>query len=214
MIALDDTKTRIILAAIKAVRQYGLEGTRIQNVSDLAGISPGALYRYFESKEKLLEECFTYVDRQAAAIFDQLAFDPHAIVADPVGAVKSLWLPYFRFWVAHPDETVFYHRFRDSALFPEYDRTRDISYFGSFVCMVQAFQQVFPGIRQINQDLLWLHVLTTTVLYAKYVAEGVLRADQETEETVFQLLATGLSGYLRPETGCQKAAQPCLARCE
>ena len=154
------------------------------------------------------------MDRQAAAIFDQLAFDPHAIVADPVGAVRSLWLPYFRFWVAHPDETVFYHRFRDSALFPEYDRTRDISYFGSFVCMVQAFQQVFPGIRQINQDLLWLHVLTTTVLYAKYVAEGVLRADQETEETVFQLLATGLSGYLRPETGCQKAAQPCLARCE
>ena len=207
MVKLDDTRTRIISAAIRAVRQHGLEGVRIQNVSSLAGVSPGALYRYFESKEKLLEECFTYVDRQAAAIFDQLAFDPHAIVADPVGAVKSLWLP-------HPDETVFYHRIRDSAFFPEYDRTRDISYFGSFVCMVQAFQQVFPGIRQINQDLLWLHVLTTTVLYAKYVAEGVLRADQETEETVFQLLATGLSDYLRPETGCQKAAQPCLARCE
>ena len=214
MVKLDDTRTRIISAAIRAVRQHGLEGVRIQNVSSLAGVSPGALYRHFESKDQMIEECFTYVDRQAAAIFDQLAFDPHAIVADPVGAVRSLWLPYFRFWVAHPDETVFYHRFRDSALFPEYDRTRDISYFGSFVCMVQAFQQVFPGIRQINQDLLWLHVLTTTVLYAKYVAEGVLRADQETEETVFQLLATGLSGYLRPETGCQKAAQPCLARCE
>ena len=205
---------RILSPVMKAVRQYGLEGVRVQNVSELAGISPGALYRHFDGKDRLLLECFLYVDRQAAAIFDQLAFDPHAIVADPVGAVKSLWLPYFRFWVAHPDETIFYHRIRDSAFFPEYDRTRDISYFGSFVCMVQAFQQVFPGIRQINQDLLWLHVLTTTVLYAKYVAEGVLRADQETEETVFQLLATGLSGYLRPETGCQKAAQPCLARCE
>lgn len=205
MVKLDDTRTRIISAAIRAVRQHGLEGARIQNVSSLAGVSPGALYRYFESKEKLLEECFTYVDRQAAAIFDQLAFDPHAIVADPVGAVRGLWLPYFRFWVAHPDETVFYHRFRDSALFPEYDRTRDISYFGSFVCMVQAFQQVFPGIRRMNQDLLWLHVLTTTVLYAKYVAEGVLSADQETEETVFQLLATGLSGYLKPENSCEKA---------
>ena len=39
VIALDDTKTRIITAAIKAVRQYGLEGVRIQNVSELAGIS-------------------------------------------------------------------------------------------------------------------------------------------------------------------------------
>ena len=199
MVKLDDTRTRIISAAIRAVRQHGLEGVRIQNVSSLAGVSPGALYRYFESKEKLLEECFTYVDRQAAAIFDQLAFDPHAIVADPVGAVKSLWLPYFRFWVAHPDETVFYHRIRDSAFFPEYDRTRDISYFGSFVCMVQAFQQVFPGIRQINQDLLWLHVLTSTVMYAKYVVEGILPNDQETEDTVFQLLTTGLSGYLKPK---------------
>ena len=68
---LDDTKTRIILATMKAVRQYGLEGVRIQNVSELAGVSPGALYRYFDSKERLIVESFTYVDKQAAAIFDQ-----------------------------------------------------------------------------------------------------------------------------------------------
>ena len=54
VIILDDTKTRIIIAAIKAVRQYGLEGVRIQNVSDLAGISPGALYRHFESKDQMI----------------------------------------------------------------------------------------------------------------------------------------------------------------
>lgn len=51
---MDDTKIRIMSAAMKAVRQYGLEGMRIQNVSDLAGISPGALYRYFESKDQLI----------------------------------------------------------------------------------------------------------------------------------------------------------------
>lgn len=198
VVKLDDTRTRIISAAIKAVRQHGLEGARIQNVSSLAGVSPGALYRYFESKERLLEECFTYVDRQAAAVFDQLDFDPLAMVSDPVGAVKSLWLPYFRFWVAHPDETVFYHRFRDSALFPEYDRNRESGYFHSFVGMVRAFRHTFPGIKRMNQDLLWLHVLTSTVMYAKYVAEGVLPASQDTEETVFQLLTTGLSGYLKP----------------
>lgn len=35
---MDGTKARIISAAIKAVRQYGLEGVRIQNVCDLAEI--------------------------------------------------------------------------------------------------------------------------------------------------------------------------------
>lgn len=199
MITLDDTRTRIIFAAIRAVRQYGLEGVRIQNVSELAGVSSGAIYRYFDSKDQLLVECFTYVDRQAAAIFEHLKFNPLVMLADPVGTIKGLWLPYFRFWTSHPDETVFYHRFRDSAFFPKYDKSRDVTYFKTFIGMVHTFKKVFPGLDRINQDLLWLHVLTSTVMYAKYVVEGTLPNNQETEDTVFQLLTTGLSGYLKPD---------------
>lgn len=196
---LDDTRMRIILAAIRAVRRYGLEGVRIQHVSDLAGISPGAIYRHFEGKEQLLIECFTYVDQRAAAIFENVRFDPLDMLRDPVGAVEGLWLPYFRFWTAHPDETVFYHRFRDSAFFPKYDKIRKADYFGTFMEMVRAFKKSFPRLERMNQDLLWHHVLTSTVMYAKYVVEGTLPNDRETEETVFQLLTTGLSGYLKPD---------------
>ena len=198
MVKLDDTRTRIISAAIRAVRQHGLEGVRIQNVSSLAGVSPGALYRYFESKEQMIEECFTYVDRQAAEIFDRLKFNPLTMLTDPMGAVKSLWQPYFRFWVAHPDETVFYHRFRDSAAFPRFYKSYNVSHFQAFGGMVRAFMNTFPGLRRINQDVLWLHVLTSTVMYAKYVVEGLLPNSQETEDTVFQFLSVGLSGCLRP----------------
>ena len=204
MIVLDDTKTRIIFATLKAVRQYGLEGVRIQNVAELAGVSPGALYRYFDGKDQMIVECFTYVDKQAAEIFEHLSFNPLAMLTDPVGAIKGLWLPYFRFWTSHPDETVFYHRFRDSTFFPQYDRERDVTYFDTFLGMVNAFKKAFPRLNQINQDLLWLHVLTSTVLYAKYVVEGTLPNDQETEDTVFRLLITGLSGYLKPDRGRKK----------
>jgi len=198
VITLDDTKTRIILAAIKAVRKYGLEGVRIQNVSELAGISSGAIYRHFDSKDQLLAECFTFVDKQAAVIFEHLKFNPLLVLTDPMGTIKGLWLPYFRFWTSHPDETVFYHRFRDSTFFPQYDKSRDVTYFNTFIGMVHAFKKVFPSLDRINQDLLWLHVLTSTVMYAKYVVEGILPNNQETEDTVFQLLTTGLSGYLKP----------------
>lgn len=201
---MDDTRTKIIFAAMKAVRQYGLEGMRIQNVSELAGVSPGALYRYFDGKDQLIVECFTYVDKQAAEIFEHLKLNPLTMLADPMGAVKKLWLPYFRFWVAHPDETVFYHRFRDSAFFPKYDKSRDVGYFQTFIGMVQLFKKIFPDLNRINQDLLWLHVLTSTVMYAKYVVEGTLPNDQETEDTVFRLLSTGLSGYLKPEKSAKR----------
>lgn len=195
---MEDTRIRIIYATMKAVRQYGMEGMRIQNASDLAGISPGALYRYFESKDQLLEECFTYVDRQAAEVFEHLRWNPLTMIKDPFSAVKSLWQPYFRFWLAHPDETVFYHRFRDSAFFPKYDKDRKVTYFDTFAGMVRLFKKTFPGLNQLNQDLLWHHVLTSTVMYAKYVVEGSLPNDQETEDTIFQLLTTGLYGYLKP----------------
>lgn len=199
VVILDDTKTRIMSAAMKAVRQYGLEGVRIQNVSELAGISAGAIYRHFDGKDQLLAECFTYVDKQAAEIFERLKFNPLVMLTDPMGAIKSLWLPYFRFWTSHPDETVFYHRFRDSTFFPKYDKNRDVSYFKTFIGMVCIFKKVFPSLDKMNQDLLWLHVLTSTVMYAKYVVEGTLPNNRETEDTVFQLLTTGLSGYLKPD---------------
>ena len=76
-----------------------------------------------------------------------------------------------------------------------------MTYFKTFIGMVGLFKKVFPRLDQINQDLLWLHVLTSTVMYAKYVVEGILPNDQKTEDTVFQLLSTGLSGYLKPEKG-------------
>ena len=196
---MDDTKTRILSAAMKAVRQYGLEGVRVQNISELAGVSPGAMYRYFKSKDELMVACFASIDQQAADIFDHLKFNPLLMLSDPMGAVRSLWVPYFRFWVAHPDETVFYHRFRDSAAFPEFYKHYDGSHFNTFGGMVRAFMNTFPSLRRINQDLLWLHVLTSTVMYAKYVVEGVLPNTQETEDTVFQFISVGLSGYLRPE---------------
>ncbi len=184
---------------MKAVRQYGLEGVRVQNISDLAGISPGAMYRYFKSKDELMAACFASVDQQAAAIFEHLKFNPLTMLTDPMGAVRSLWVPYFRFWVAHPDETVFYHRFRDSAAFPQFYKHYDGSHFNTFGGMVRAFMNTFPSLRRVNQDLLWLHVLTSTVMYAKYVVEGVLPNTQETEDTAFQFISVGLSGYLRPE---------------
>ena len=194
---MSDTRQKIISAAITAVRQYGIEGVRIQNISDLAGITPGAVYRHFKGKDEILAECFTYVDKQAAEIFDHINLDPSVLISTPIKAIHRLWQPYFRYWIAHPDETIFYFRFRDKAFFYEFDKTRNVDYFGSFIKMVTAFKNAFPKLKAMNQDILWLHVLTTTVLYAKYIAEGVLPNSQDTEDAVFELMTTGLEGYLR-----------------
>ncbi len=194
---MDSTKLRILAATCKAVRQYGLDGVRIQNISELAGLSPGALYRYFESKDELLAACFVHVDRQVAKVFDRVEFDPKEVRDDPASAVRRLWLPYFRFWTARPDETVFYHRFRDSARFHLFDKQRQVDYFDSYIMMHDTFLKEFPRLREIDCPLLSIHLLTMTVLYAKYVVEGVLPNNEETERWVFQIIMSGLSDFLR-----------------
>ncbi len=192
-------RDRIIEATYKAVRKYGIDRMRVQHIGSAAGLPAGAMYRYFGGKEELLEACFNAVDKQAAAFFDQANLDPQLIRADPAGAVRALWQPYYRFWIDHPDETLFYLHFRDRAEFPEFDRERDVSCFHSFAGMTRVFQTAWPGLKGIDQNLLRLHILTNTVSYAKYVVEGTLPDTQETEDTVFRLLTAGLSGFLREE---------------
>jgi len=181
---------------MKGVRLYGLEGVRVQNIAELAGLTSGAIYRHFESKDALILECFVTIDRQVAALFDNVEIDTRAMLTNPAGTIKALWLPYFRFWTSRPDETVFYHRFRDSASFPQYAKTRDKSHFEHFIALIGVCRKVFPGLKRLNPDILWLHLLTGTVIYAKNVVEGVLPNTEATEDAVYQLLTAGFMSYL------------------
>lgn len=196
---MDDTRNRILRAACKAVRQYGLDGVRIQNISELAGLSPGALYRYFDSKETLLETCFADVDRQVMELFARMNIDWEKLRADPVSSVRMVWLPYFRFWTARPDETVFYYNYRNAPGFRSFDRKYDTSVFETWVNVYERMKDIFPGLRRMNQTALFIHMFSATVMYAKCVVEGILPDSEQTEDEIFRLLMTGLSGFLGTE---------------
>ncbi len=194
---MDDTRNRILRATCKAVRQYGLDGVRIQNISELAGLSPGALYRYFDSKETLLEACFVDVDKRVAGLFDRMDIDWERVLADPVETVRTLWLSYFRFWIARPDETVFYNSFRNTPGFHAFDRERDTSHFQTLANAIERTKDIFPGLREMNQTVLCIHMLGATVMYARCVVEGILPDNERTENEIFRLLISGLTGLLR-----------------
>ncbi len=53
-----ETEDRIIVAARKEFEQKGFNGTRMQQIADLAGISKPALHYYFRSKDNLFKKIF------------------------------------------------------------------------------------------------------------------------------------------------------------
>ncbi len=55
---LNETRERIVTAALKLVASEGYAGTGIPAIAAAAGLSTGALYRYFPSKAELFDEVF------------------------------------------------------------------------------------------------------------------------------------------------------------
>jgi AcrR family transcriptional regulator len=59
-----DRHQEILDAAAKVITGRGLAETRISDIADQAGVSPGLILYYFESKDRLLAEALTYANDQ------------------------------------------------------------------------------------------------------------------------------------------------------
>jgi AcrR family transcriptional regulator len=60
--ATKDRHQEILDAAARVITERGLAETRISDVADAAGVSPGLILYYFDSKDRLLAEALTYAN--------------------------------------------------------------------------------------------------------------------------------------------------------
>ena len=51
-----ERRDQILEATLELLGQYGIEGTTVTRIAQAAGITPGALYRHFESRDALIDE--------------------------------------------------------------------------------------------------------------------------------------------------------------
>ncbi len=59
-----DRHQEILEAASRVITDRGLAETRIQDIAEACGVSPGLILYYFESKDRLLVEALTYANDQ------------------------------------------------------------------------------------------------------------------------------------------------------
>ena len=67
-----DRHQEILDAAAKVITDRGLAETRISDIAEEAGVSPGLILYYFDSKDRLLAEALTYANHQPFAISTQV----------------------------------------------------------------------------------------------------------------------------------------------
>lgn len=60
----EKTRHKIIRTAIKLFREHGYENVTVRDIFKAAGVSNGAFYAHFKSKESLIEETLFYFDEK------------------------------------------------------------------------------------------------------------------------------------------------------
>lgn len=93
------SRLAILEAARAAFAETGLNGTRLDQIAERAGVDKKLIYYYFESKEKLflaaLEEVYADIRRAEAEL--------HLADLDPVTAIRRLTEFTWNYHLAHPE---------------------------------------------------------------------------------------------------------------
>jgi AcrR family transcriptional regulator len=115
-----DKRCAIIRATLDLVAEQGFHGAPMAAVAERAGVAAGTIYRYFESKERLIHEIYRYLEeRFFAAVME--GYPEKAPVRDRFLHIGSVLV---RYCIEAPLEFRFLEQFHNSPYGVEHRREK------------------------------------------------------------------------------------------
>jgi AcrR family transcriptional regulator len=150
--ATGDKREAIMTAALELFVERGFYGTAVPEIAERAGVGAGTIYRYFESKEALVNEIY----REQKLRFGHLALDDFPSTASTREQFRVLWMRMARFAVGNPSAFVFlelhhHARYLDAASHAVEQRMTAL--FSHVVTSAQARNEVKAGDPRILMGL-------------------------------------------------------------
>lgn len=78
---IDTRRQQIIEAAYRCFARKGFHQTTMREIYAEAGLSPGAIYHYFESKEAIIESSFIFDHQRSLPVLERAIDDPDPLIA-------------------------------------------------------------------------------------------------------------------------------------
>ncbi len=101
--AASDKREAILDAALELFVERGFFGTAVPEIADKAGVGAGTIYRYFESKEALVNAIY----RQQKLHFANVVLDGFPMVTTTREQFRQLWMRMAKFAVENTNAFVF-----------------------------------------------------------------------------------------------------------
>jgi len=110
MDTLPDKKKAIFESTLELIKDHGFQGAPMSQVAKNAGVAAGTIYHYFESKDQLIGELYSYymnkvIAEVKAALVDNQSYKD--------GFFK-VWSQLLAFYITNPNVLIFFEQFVNS----------------------------------------------------------------------------------------------------
>ncbi|HWM85581.1 MAG TPA: TetR/AcrR family transcriptional regulator [Kofleriaceae bacterium] len=169
-----DKRSAILAAALELFMERGYYGTAVPAVAERAGVGAGTIYRYFKSKEDLVNALYRQC-KEALAMHVLVGISP---TAPPREQFHELWVRLAGFTRANPRIFSFLELHHHASYLDDDSRAverRVLDLATSFVAKLQAAKVVKP----ISPEVLMAIVYWSFVGLARCEQEGRLVLDDE-----------------------------------
>ena len=185
---LADKKRAILESTLELVKEKGFHGTPMSMVAKEAGVAAGTIYHYFDSKETLICELYSYVKQQTTAAM--LSGDNSALPYQE--RFFAIWMSLFDFYTKNPNVLKFFEQFVNSP----YNTQKSKAGHDEFHKLLFRFfdKGIEDGyLRPVNPEVLGVLAHGSVITTAKVYGYGKIQLGDKELAQIIQILWDGMS---------------------
>ena len=173
-----DKRTAILDTALELIVEQGFHNTPMSQIAKQAGVSAGIIYHYFESKDDLIHELY----HEIKAKITETVFTGDLEQVGGMELLRHIWLHFYRFYVAHPKETVFLEQYENSPFYKDWSENFD----EKSAMLTNRIQQEIDDGKLVDLPMVVLYDLTMGVAtsLAKQHIKGIIEPDDAMLEKI------------------------------
>ncbi|MEI9885516.1 MAG: TetR/AcrR family transcriptional regulator [Rhizomicrobium sp.] len=168
----DDKRARLLAAALELFERRGFDGVAVPEIAAEAGVATGTVYRYFASKEALVNALYRHWKRA----YNALVLAPLPAGLSVREKFSAYWQRMMLFARAHPQAARFLELHHHAAYLDGESRALSRAY-------VEVAQDFFAeagatgAIRPVEPDLVVALMWGAAAGLTKFASQGVLKSD-------------------------------------
>lgn len=193
----DQNTEEIIMDAAKEIfQQKGMDGTRMQEIADKAGINKAMLHYYYRSKDLLFEAVFNKAFALLAPRISKILNDETLTIEEKI---RDFTHNYTSFISKHPyiPNFVFHEMNRNPGFLDKIRKAKGFPSLEKF--NRQVAEEVEKGIlKPIEGDQLFINLVSLNLFpfIASPLIKGVLKADDKDFKQLIELRKTAVADFI------------------